>query len=134
MPCSAGPPSIGTADDASRVRDRLSEIDAYLLGATSFRYPSVLRDRFARLAMTEALAAGLKEEDFPTQRIAEVTRTLIPNLREGRARSAMSTTADRLWLADSNAPVFLSVLQSIPYQPQRDVFDLGTRFRRRKPA
>ena len=96
----------------------------YLLGATSFRYPSVLRDRFARLAMTEALAAGLKEEDFPTQRIAEVTRTLIPDLREGRARiRGSSTTADRLWLADSNAPVFLSVLQSIPYQPQRDVFD-----------
>ena len=74
--------------------------------------------------MTEALAAGLKEEDFPTQRIAEVTRTLIPDLREGRARiRGSSTTADRLWLADSNAPVFLSVLQSIPYQPQCDVFD-----------
>jgi hypothetical protein len=111
-------------EDAAWLREHVSSIDAYLLGATSFRYPSVLRDRFSRPAMTEALDAGVSGEAFPTQRISEVTRSLIPDLREGRARIRGSNNAeDRLWLADSNASLFLSVLQSIPYEPQRNVFD-----------
>jgi hypothetical protein len=111
-------------DDAMWLQAQLPSIDAYLLGATSFRYPSVLRDQFSRLAMTEALAAGVSGDTLPAQRIAEVTRTLIPDLREGRSRIRGSSHDDeRLWLADANASLFLSVLQSIPYQPQRDVFD-----------
>ena len=122
--CSDGRPSTDVSRTTRGCKAQLPSIDAYLLGATSFHYPSVLRDRFSRLAMTEALAAGLSGEAFPTQRIAEVTRTLIPDLREGRSRIRGSSNAEeRLWLADANASLFLSVLQSIPYQPQRDVFD-----------
>jgi hypothetical protein len=114
----------GRAEDAGWVRAQLSSIDAYLLGATSFRYPTVLRDSFSRVAMIEALTAGLAAGAFPAQRIAEVTRTGIRELREGRTRVRGSAgDEDRLWLADANASLFLSILQSIPYQPQRDVFD-----------
>ena len=49
---------------------------------------------------------------------------MIPDLREGRQQIRGSRDVeDRLWLADNNVSLFLSVLQSIPYQPQRDVFD-----------
>jgi hypothetical protein len=104
--------------------DQMRSIDAYLMGATAFRYPALLRDRFARVAMTEALASGVAGETFPTQRIAEVTRTLVPGLRDGRAtiRGAIDER-DKMALADDNASLFLSVLQQIPYKPQRDVFD-----------
>jgi len=112
------------ADDTTWLMEQLPSIDAYLLGATSFAYPSVLRERFSRLAMTEALTAGKMGQTFPTQRIAEVARTLIPDLREGRTRIRRSSSADeRLALTDANATLFLSVLQSIAYRPQRDVFD-----------
>jgi hypothetical protein len=111
-------------DDAEWVSGQVPSIDSYLLGATAFRYPSVLRDRFARLAMTEALAAGMTGDAFPTERIAEVVRTHVPELREGRQRIRGSRpTEDRLWLADNNVELFLSIVQSIPYQPQSDVFD-----------
>jgi len=111
-------------EDKAWVLEQLPSIDGYLIGATSFRYPSVLRERFSRLAMTEALAAGLSEEGFPTRRIAEVTKSLIPDLRDGRQGVRGSSDADnRLWLADNNAELFLSVLQAIPYRPQLNVFD-----------
>ena len=61
-------------EDDTWLRDQLPSIDTYLLGATSFHYPSILRDGFSRLAMHEALAAGVSGEAFPTQRIAEVAR------------------------------------------------------------
>jgi hypothetical protein len=111
-------------NDATWLEEQVLEIDAYLLGATSFRYPSTLRNQFSRLAMTEALAAGLSEEAFPTERIAEVTRSRIPPVGDGRTRIRGTTDdEERLWVADANASLFLSVLQEIPYRPQRDVFD-----------
>ena len=110
--------------DGDWVREHLTAIDAYLLGATAFGYPSVLRDRFFRAAMTEALAAGLAEQSFPAVRIAEVARTLMPDLQEGRTCVRRSVSAsERVSLADANASLFLSVVQAIPYRPQRDVFD-----------
>jgi Protein of unknown function DUF262. len=52
-------------DDRTWLAANLPAIDAFLLGATAFRWASVLGDRFARLAMTEALASGTADEAFP---------------------------------------------------------------------
>jgi hypothetical protein len=111
-------------EEESWLRGSLDAIDAYLFGATVFHYPAILRDPFSRLAFNEALVAGTEREPFPTQRIAEVARTQFPGLREGRQRIRGSRAeVDRLWLADSNTALVLSIFQSIPYMPQRDVFD-----------
>jgi hypothetical protein len=112
------------AEEARWLAEQLPAIDSYLFGATAFNYPSVLRDPFARLAMTEAVAAGASGENFPTRRIAEVARAKMPDLHGGRQRiRAAQSEEDRLSLADANASLFLSVFQKIPYRPQRDVFD-----------
>lgn len=47
-------------------------VDAYLLGATLFRYERVLGAKFQRTALIEALAAGVAGEPFPLRSIVEV--------------------------------------------------------------
>jgi hypothetical protein len=59
-------------------------IDAYLLGGTLFAYPTVFRDTYWRLAVTEALAAGANNEPFPLRRIVAVTRDRYPELKQSR--------------------------------------------------
>ena len=57
-------------------------IDAYLLGATLFRYARVLGAKFQRSALIEAFAAGVAGEPFPLRRIVEVARA--DNFRTAR--------------------------------------------------
>lgn len=111
--------------DGGWVQPQLKAIDAYLLGATAFNYAAVLRDQFSRLAMREALASGLEGAAFPVQQIAEVARAVVPELTQGRTRiPPAGTEAHRIALADrGNASLFLSIVQQIPYEPQKSRFD-----------
>lgn len=114
----------GECVNADWVKSQMPGIDAYLFAATSFRYPSVLRDPFARLSLREALTAGLAGEPFPTTRIAEVARALIPDLRQGRTRiPGCKGDEQRFDLVNANHTLFLSVVQRIPYAPQVGSFD-----------
>jgi hypothetical protein len=116
--------AVSARNDDAWLIENVPIIDAYLIGATAFQYPTILRDRFARLAMTHALSAGVKAEAFPTRGIAEVAREAVQSLQSGRVRvRELENAADRLQLADSNYSLFLSLLQRIPYEPQRNRFD-----------
>lgn len=110
--------------DQAWLIENVPAIDAYLIGATAFQYPTILRDRFARVAMAQALSAGVKGEVFPTRGIAEAAREAIQSLQSRRLRiRELKNDEDRLQLADSNYSLFLSLLQGIPYRPQRSQFD-----------
>ena len=110
------------AEDSEWLVQNLGAVDSYLLGATAFRYPSVLRDRYARLAMTEALAAGVAGDAFPVEPIIEATRGTFDSLQVGQQKIC-DLGDDLEWVADTNAGLFLSIVQRIPYAPQRDKFD-----------
>lgn len=97
-------------------------VDAYLLGGTVFRYPTVLGDRYRRSAFQEALSAGLGGERFPLEKILAVARAANPQLRAARqAVRGISAGEDRLWLADRNAGLLLSIAQRIPYSVSRPI-------------
>lgn len=114
----------GSADDPQWLELSIDAIDAYLVGATAFRYASILGDRYARVAMTEALAAGVAGEPFPVDRIPMVARGSIPGLQGGRERVRfLATDDDRLRWADGNVGLLLSILQQIEFRPQRNLFD-----------
>lgn len=108
--------------DAAWWEQNLPVVDAYLLGATVFRYPTVLGDRYRRVAFHEALAAGLAGEPFPVDKILAVARAGNPELRASRqAVRGLSSEEDRQWLADRNAGLLLSLAQRIPYRVARPI-------------
>lgn len=108
--------------DAAWWGQNLPLVDAYLLGATVFRYSTVLGDRYRRVALHEALAAGLAGEPFPVDKILAVARAGNPELRASRqAVRGLSAEGDRQWLADRNAGLLLSLAQCIPYQVARPI-------------
>lgn len=90
-------------------------VDSYLLGATLFRYARVLGARFQRAALIEAFAAGVDGETFPLRRIVEVARAENAELRGIRDRvRSLASQEDRLWTADWNAGLLLSIAQQLP--------------------
>jgi hypothetical protein len=116
--------AVSHRTDGTWLTQNVPAIDAYLIGATAFQYPTILRDRFARLAMTQALSAGVKGDAFPTEGIAEAAREAVQSLQSGRVRiRELKNDGDLLQLSDSNHSLFLSVVQGIPYRPQRNQFD-----------
>ena len=56
--------AVGQRTDDVWLTQNVRAIDAYLVGATAFQYPAILRDRFARLAMTQALCAASRVRSF----------------------------------------------------------------------
>ncbi len=101
--------------DVEWVERNVPSVDAYLLGATLFRYPQVLGAKFQRSALVEAFAAGLAGEAFPAHRILEVARADNADLRGTRDRvRSLSSPEDRLWTADWNAALLLSIAQWLP--------------------
>ena len=60
--------------DGGWYNENLASLDAYLLGATLFRYPRVLGDRYRRAELSESLAAAVQGHGFPLRRIVEVAR------------------------------------------------------------
>lgn len=101
--------------------DSRATIDAYLLGATVFRYRAVLGDRFHRLAFLEALAAGAAGLPFPTDQILAVSRagSGLQNRRQV-VRSLGAT--DRQSVADQNGRILTCLAQRIAYQSE-DIVD-----------
>lgn len=98
-------------------------IDAYLFGASLFRYPQTLGDRFERGAFLEAAVAGIAGEPFPLKRILSVTRGASGGLRGARGATirSLDDEEDRQWLKDWNGGLLLSIAQRIPYQVERPI-------------
>lgn len=91
-------------------------IDTYLLGATLFRYRSVMRDTFRRLAFVEALEAGKNGRHFPLQLIVEAARGVTEfKGPRGRQVLALSEGADRAELASHGGWALTALDQRIPY-------------------
>jgi hypothetical protein len=96
----------------------LPAVEAYLVGATAYRYLTVLRDTFSRLAFREALAAGSLGEAFPLERIVAAARRLWPALAVGQ-RSVQTGPVE----VNGNGKLFLSILQHLPFDlpPGREI-------------
>lgn len=100
-------------------------IDSYLLGVTLFSYRSALRERFARLALLEALDAGARGESFPLSQIAAVARgeTQLRGPR-GRAVLGLDEEEDRARISRRSGWLLISLAQRIPYEwSDEDDFD-----------
>jgi hypothetical protein len=108
--------------DEAYLSSQLPEIDAYLLGATAFRYPTVFRDTFARVGFAQAIDAGTAGDGFPLGGILRATRTQWPRFTSGqRSVRADVDEAGHLDLVDANGALFLSIAQQLPYElPVRD--------------
>lgn len=111
--------------DSAWFEENRKALDAYLLGATIFRYSPVLGDAFRRIAFHEALQAGASGEPFPLSEILAVVRakTRLRGSR-GSAVSGMSSPADVEKLATRNGWILTALAQRIPYQlKEEDDFD-----------
>ena len=88
-------------DDLAWYEENLALVDSYLAGATMFRYPQVLGDRFSRSAMLESVGAGLSGGQFPLEQIVRVERGHNHALTGTRQRvRAMNDPDDVQWTAD----------------------------------
>ncbi len=91
-------------------------IDTYLLGTTLFRYRSIMRDTFRRLALVEALEAGQSGQHFPLETIVEVARGVTEfKGPRGRQVLALESDADRAALAGGGGWILTALEQRIPY-------------------
>lgn len=117
--------AVSPQGDKSRwLEANIAAIDAYLFAASAFRYPAILLDRYGRAAMSEALAAGVAGEPFPVMRMPAIARVGSHELRGGRDQVRGLDDADaRLHFADANRELLLSVVQRLPFRPQRNLFD-----------
>lgn len=103
----------------------LQAIDAYLLGATLFSYPTVFGTAFNLLSFVEALVAATRDASFPSQQIIVSTWVKYPDLKRSN-RQVLSLTPpaeagerERQRLADDNASLLLSLAQRIPLHHDR---------------
>lgn len=113
------------AGDDEAVRQHLPAIEAYLLGAHGFRYPNIFLEGFLRLGFAEAVAAGLRGDAFPTERIIAGARRRWERLKRGQ-RSVMPVDSDRerRHFVDQNAGLILSIVQHIRFHmPDRNPDD-----------
>lgn len=103
----------------------LRAIDAYLLGASLFSYPTVFGTAFNLLSLVEALVAATRDERFPSQRIIVSTWVKYPELkRSSRQVLPLRPPADagereQQRLADDNTSLLLSLAQRIPLHHDR---------------
>lgn len=105
------------ATDRTYLISQLKTIETYLLGATSFRYPAVFIDTFARIGFEQSLAAGIRSDPFPLDQIISKCGNEWPGLRRGRRSvRAVASDADRLALADANAGIFLSIAHHLLFE------------------
>ncbi len=97
-------------------QDSLEALDSYLLGATIFRYPTVMRDPYKHAALLEALTAGSRSQPFPLDQILAVARR--SGLRGSRSLVATLQEAEHRQLHPWNDGSLLTALaQQIPYDP-----------------
>jgi len=99
------------------VKAELKRIETYLIGATIFRYPTVFRDAFDRMAFLEALHAGKNCLPFPIEKILDGCLNRWPELKSGlRKVQSNEKTEEKFKLADNNTNIFLSIAQKLPFK------------------
>lgn len=111
--------------DAVWYEENLDLLDAYLLGATMFRYRAVMGDSFRRVAFHEALDAGSKKQEFPLDEILAVVRAKT-RLRGGRGRAVqrLASAEDHQALSERSGWILTALAQQIPYEWEpEDNFD-----------
>lgn len=111
--------------DVTWYEENREPVDTYLLGATLFRYRSVLGDAFRRVAFHEALEAGSAGYGFPLGEIVAVVRAKT-RLRGTRGSAVRGVTSDEDLesLASRNGWILTALAQRIPYQwDAEDDFD-----------
>jgi hypothetical protein len=110
--------AVNEALDDELLHHAVPAVASYLVGATAYRWPTVMRDTFSRIAFRESLAAGVAGESFPIERIVAAARRQWPELRVGQ-RVVKSGPVE----VNSNAHLFLSILQRLPFHlpPGREV-------------
>lgn len=103
--------------DEEWYEQNLDLVDSYLLGATLFRYRSVMGDAFRRLAFSEALDAGGRGLPFPAAQIVAVARAKheLKGAR-GRAVRTLASAEDNMTTAAENGWLLTALAQRIPYQ------------------
>ena len=102
-------------DDEDWYGENLPLIDAYLLGATLFRYRAVMGDRFHRAAFLESLAAGAEGERFPLEQILAVARAGSGLHGNRREVATLGSDSARQAVADQNGQLLTSLAQRVPY-------------------
>ncbi|WP_298040580.1 DUF262 domain-containing protein [uncultured Microbacterium sp.] len=109
---------VAASDDGGEAlwQRNLDAIDSYVLGATLFRYRTIIRDAFRTVSFLEALDAGSRGADFPIDQIVEATRgkTKLAGTR-GRSVRGLQTEADRYAVASADAELLTVLAQRIPY-------------------
>jgi hypothetical protein len=103
----------------------LQTIDAYLLGASLFSYPTVFGTAFNLLSLVEALVAATRDEGFPHKRIIVSTWVKYPGLKRSNRQvlplqpPVEAGERERQRLADDNTSLLLSLAQRIPLHHDR---------------
>lgn len=111
--------------DVEWYRASIEALDSYLLGATLFRYRSVMGDTFRRIAFHESLEAGSAAQPFPLEEIVSVIRAKT-RLRGSRGRAVGGVESEDALenLASRNGWILTALAQRIPYRSQpEDDFD-----------
>lgn len=86
-------------------------IDTFLVGASLFRYPSILGDPFRRKALIEALKAGARSDDFPLEAILQAVRPL--KGRQGRSIQRIDAEESKVQVANDSGPLLNALIQRI---------------------
>lgn len=108
--------AVARGVDEAYFRQNVGRVNAFLLGATLFAYPQIFRDRFHRIAMTEALQAGLDGDPFPVERILSASHGAWESLQSGRRTvSDLGTRESKLGVAERHPGLLLAIAQCIPY-------------------
>lgn len=118
--------SVLQEDAAVAVEESIDRIDAFLVGATLFKYRSILKDKFQRAAMSEAVSVALRDEKFPAEGITLYTRQISEALKSNGRTVANQPLLDErlplperfksfLPLANGNRDFILSVSQKLEY-------------------
>jgi hypothetical protein len=103
-------------DDAQEATPLMRPAAEFLVGAQAFRYQTILGDTFSRSAFGEAIAAGAAGGPFPLDRVVTAARSRWPDLRIGQRWVPPNATADnQRAVVDSNAGLFLSIAQGLPF-------------------
>lgn len=100
--------------------ESLDLLDSYLLGATLFRYTTVMRDPYKNTAFLESLSAGKAGSPFPTERILGVARS--GGALRGSGGSKVATLVEAAVRQSSSwadGQLLTALAQRIPFDPDR---------------
>lgn len=117
------------------------DLDTYLVGVTLYRYRSILKEKYFRIAMNEAILAGLDNRAFPSERIINRIRAEMNFSANGRRVETWSPNLkvpnmnpDAVYnnMGNPNKWFILSVLQEMESCTDADLDHIFPRAERRK--